>query len=218
MIVFFDLNGTLVDPRALAEPLGPEPGDPELVLGALDHAVAQAMVLTVGGEYRPLPELLGAALRQRLALAGRDPGLADAALARLPEMPAFPEARAALERLRAAGIRTAVLTQSSTDSAETVLTNAGLRDALELVIGTDTVEVFKPDRRVYAEGLRRAEAAAADAWLVAAHWWDVWGAQRAGLHTGWVGRRERLLLDSVPEPDVRGADLLEVAEAIAERA
>lgn len=214
MIVFFDLNGTLVDPSVLAGPLGGEPGDDELVLESLDHAVAQAMLLTVGGEYRPLPELLGAALRLRLALAGRDPGLADAALESVGQMPAFPEARGALERLRGAGIRTAVLTQSATESAETVLAAAGVRDLLELVIGTDAVEAFKPHGDVYREGLRQAGVGAGEAWLVAAHWWDVWGAKRAGLRTGWVARREGVLLDSVPEPDVRGGDLAEVAEGI----
>jgi 2-haloacid dehalogenase len=210
--VFFDLNGTLMDLGGLAEPLG---GDPELVLGSLDDAVAQAMVATIAGEHGPFSDLLGAALRRRLAWAGADPALAERALERLAFMPPHPEAAPALDRLAAAGVPLGVLTQSTTQSAEAVLEAAGLRDRFEHVIGTDQVGAFKPDRRVYDAAAERAGVPVAEVWLVAAHWWDVAGAKHAGLRTAWIARRERQLLDSVPEPDVRAGDLAEAAERIA---
>jgi hypothetical protein len=40
------------------------------------------------------------------------------------------------------------------------------------------------------------------------------GAMRAGLRGGWVARGERWLVPVVPEPDLRGEDLEEVARAI----
>src|SRR5881227_3610314 len=123
--VLFDLNGTLVDPSGLDEPLMPT---------AFEDAIQLAMVTTLTGGQAAFKDLIGAALRRRLALDGRDEGDAEAALARLGEMPAFPEARAALERLAAGGLHVGVLTQSSADSAEQVLRNAGLRDAVERVI------------------------------------------------------------------------------------
>jgi 2-haloacid dehalogenase len=59
------------------------------------------------------------------------------------------------------------------------------------------------------------EATADEVALVAAHWWDVAGAKAAGLRTGWVARRDLVLPDGLPEPDVGGRDLLEVAEGLA---
>ena len=53
--------------------------------------------------------------------------------------------------------------------------------------------------------------------FVSTHWWDVAGAKRAGMRTGWVARRERSLLDTVPAPDYTGRDLAETAEAIVTR-
>jgi FMN phosphatase YigB (HAD superfamily) len=50
--------------------------------------------------------------------------------------------------------------------------------------------------------------------MVSTFWWDVAGAKRAGLRTGWVARRERALLDTVPAPDYTGRDLADVAQAI----
>ncbi len=216
--VIFDLNGTLVDPSVLAQPLGDTAAADELVVGAFDDAATAAMVATLGDEHPPFPTLIAAALRRRVALAGGDPGRVEDAIALLGSMPAYLEAPAALERLRGEGLRLGVLTQSTTEAAEQVLRFAGLRDRLELVIGSDQFGAYKPDPRAYRFLLERTGATAGEVCLVAAHWWDVAGARRAGLRTGWVGRGERLLLDTVPEPDAVGGDLTEVAERLLRRA
>jgi 2-haloacid dehalogenase len=200
--VLFDLNGTLVDPSALDEPLMP---------AAFEDAIQLAMVTTMTGGRAAFRDLIAGALRRRLALAGRDEADAERALADLARMPAFPEARAALERLAAGGARLGVLTQSGAEAAETVLRNAGLRDALEVVISADDAGAFKPDPRVYRLALDRVGG---PAWLVAAHWWDVAGAARAGMRTAWVSRHDRIYPDAAPPPDVRAADLAEAAAAI----
>jgi 2-haloacid dehalogenase len=174
----------------------------------------QAMVAALTGDQPPFASLIEAALRRRLTLAGGDPDTAADAVALLGTMPAFIEAPAALERLRGEGLRLGVLTQSATEAAEDVLRFAGLRDRIDIVVGADGPGVYKPHPLAYRAALERAGADAGDVCLVATHWWDVTGAKRAGLRTGWVARRERVLLATVPEPDFRGADLAEVAEAI----
>jgi len=189
--VFFDLNGTLVDPGALIEPR-------ELALAALDEANVYAMIVR---EAR-FADLLDAALRRLLERAGRDPGEADAALSRLPTMPAFPEAAEALSVLREAGLEVAVLTQSARENAEAVLANAGLR--MDRVLSASPL---KPDPRAYAP--------AQGAWFVAAHWWDVAGAAGAGLRTAWVSRDDRVYPAAIPQPELRAPDLLSAARAIA---
>jgi len=218
-LVLFDLNGTLLDPSVMAGPLGGGEEERALVFRSLDDAIAGAMTLTLGGRYAPFADLVRGALARRLTLAGRDPGGADAALEAMAAMPPFPEAEAALDRLAAAGLRLGVVTQSATETAEAVLERAGVLGRLELVLGTDRVGAFKPDPRPYRAALEAAAVAEpVDACLVAAHWWDVTGAKLAGLCTAWVSRRDRVLPAWVPEPDVRGADLLEVAEGVAARA
>jgi len=188
--VFFDLNGTLVDPGALISPR-------ELALAALDEANVYAMIVR---EVR-FADLLEAALRRLLERAGRDPGEAAGALDRLPSMPAFPEAAEALDTLRAAGFEVAVLTQSARENAEPVLRNAGLR--IDRVLSASPL---KPDPRAYAP--------AQGAWFVAAHWWDVAGASGAGLRTAWVSRDDRVYPGAIPQPEIRAPDLLAAARAI----
>ena len=212
--VFFDLNGTLVDPSVLAQPFGDSADAEDLVLAALDVAVAQAMAVTLAGGDDAFPDLLEAALRRGLTLAGDDPERASDSIALLGSMPAFIEAPGALERLRGEGLRLGVLTQSATEAAEGVLRFAGLRDRMDFVIGSDRTGSFKPAPPTYRAAVEAAGVGPRELCLVSAHWWDVLGASRAGVRTGWVARRERVLLSSVPEPDVTGRDLDEVAERI----
>jgi 2-haloacid dehalogenase len=216
--VLFNLTGTLVDPTVLAQPLGDSGADEDLVLAALDDTVAMAMVDALTGGSSSLEELMAAAMRRRLRLAGTDEGRAAAALELVGTMPAYLEAPGALESLRGRGLRLGVLSQSSATATDAVLRFAGLRDRFELVLSAQDTGAFKPDLRPYRYALERTGAESGSAvCFVSTHWWDVAGAKRAGLRTGWVARRERSLLDTVPPPDYTGRDLAEVAEAIVTR-
>ncbi len=216
--VLFNLTGTLVDPTVLAQPLGDTNGDEDLVLNALDDTVAMAMVDAMTGGSHSLDELMGAAMRRRIRLAGGDESRATAALELISTMPAYLEAPGALETLRGSGLRLGVLSQSSAAAADDVLRFAGLRDRFELVLSAQDAGGFKPDLRAYRYALECTEAESGNAvCIVSTHWWDVAGAKRAGLRAGWVARRERSLLDTVPAPDYLGRDLAEVSEAIVTR-
>jgi 2-haloacid dehalogenase len=215
--VLFNLTGTLVDPSVMAQPLGDSGSDEDLVLDALDDAVAMAMVEAITGGSTRFNDLISAAIRRRLRLASRDEGPASVALELMGTMPAYLEAPGALEELRGRGLRLGVLAQSSAAATDSVLRFAGLRDRFELVLSAQDVGVPKPDLRPYRYALEKTGADTDAVCFVSTHWWDVAGAKRAGLRTGWVARRERALLDTVPAPDFTGRDLAEVAEAIVAR-
>jgi 2-haloacid dehalogenase len=212
--VLFNLTGTLVDPTVLAQPLGDSGADEDLVLEALDDAIALAMVDALTGELSPLDEHVAAAMRRRLRLAGRDESAAGAALELMSTMPAYLEAPGALESLRARGLKLGVLAQGTTASTDNVLRFAGLRDRFELVMSAQEAGTYKPDLRPYRMAVERTGAPATEVCFVSTHWWDVAGAKRAGLQTAWVARRERSLLDTVPTPDHTGRDLKEIADSI----
>jgi 2-haloacid dehalogenase len=205
MWAIFDLNGTLVDPSVLVTP-------GEVGVEALDEANMMAMVATIAGRPAEFRVLLGAALERGLARRGLDVAAAAEALERLPGMPAYPDVPAALDALREGGFSLAVLTQSSAEAAETVLGNAGLRSSFDLVLSAPDSGAFKPEDLAYRYALERCDAV--EAWFVAGHWWDVAGASFAGLKTAWISRTDLAYPVAMPEPDVRGADLAEVARAM----
>ena len=215
----FDLNGTVLDPSGIAEPLGGSNEDRCLVTEAFHEALLLTMAETLsGGVYRPLPEYLRATLERALRAEDRETEVLDEAMRRAAALGPFPEAAAALSRLCAADLRLGVLTNSTTDAAERALAAAALLDRFEVVIGSDQVQTFKPHPRVYEHAVETVGAEPADIVLVAAHGWDVMGAMRAGLRGAWVARSERWLVPIVPEPDVRGEDLDDVAAGIVSRA
>jgi 2-haloacid dehalogenase len=197
--VLFDVNGTLLDPRAIT---GSEDG-----LGILDLTVMQAMADTMTGQARPFPEYMRAALE--IAGADVERGLQAAAA-----LPPYPDARGALEALRAAGHTPVALTNSAADAGRAALEAAGLLEHLEAVIGADAVGAYKPDPRVYEHALTELGADAHDTWMVAGHWWDVHGAKRAGLRTAWIARDEGELVSSTADPDVRATDLADAVGRI----
>jgi 2-haloacid dehalogenase len=208
--VLFDLNGTLLDPGAMGEPWD----DPAIGVEALDGAVFQAMADTLSGAFAPFPAYLQAALARRVALAGLDPAPLAEAAERAGRLPPFPDAAPALDRVAAAGRRLAVVTNSAAEAAEAALDAGGLLGRFERVLGADAVRAYKPDARVYRHALDELGAAPADAWLVAAHWWDVAGAKRVGLRGAWVSRGRGWLPATAPEPDVCAGDLDEAAAGI----
>ena len=207
MWVLFDLNGTLTDPGVLLDP-------PELGIAALDEANMMAMITVIDGRKVEFKALLDAALRRGLERAGRDPAEAEGALARLPEMPAFPDVPEALAALKDFDL--AILTQSSVEAAETVLENAGIREHFKHVLSSTGANTFKPEDLAYSYGLE--QVGASEAWFVAGHWWDIAGAAYAGLKTAWVSRTDLAYPVAMPEPDVRGADIAAVAAEIVRRA
>lgn len=216
--VLFDQNGTLLDPATIVPALPAQVMDPDgLVLRALDRATGQAMAFTLCGEHPAFPDLLRAGLRAELELGGApvDDSALDAAMQRATTLRPFPEAGAALDLLTGAGLRLGVITNSATDSSERSLTEAGLRDRIDAVVGSDQVGAYKPDQRFYRHCLETIGVAPERACMVAAHWWDLHGARTAGMRTAWVTRKEKVWLESVPTPDHRGPDLRAVAEAIA---
>jgi 2-haloacid dehalogenase len=211
--VLFDVNGTLLDPRALTASWEGTP--PGLGLSVLDQTVLQSMVDTLTGEFRPFTDYIRAALAHRAELLGLGDDAVAAGMTAAAALPPYPDAADALSRLRLAGHTPSAVTNSAADAARSALDAAGLLEHMHAVIGADAAGAYKPDPRVYRNALGVLGLEPGETWFVAGHWWDVAGAKRCGLRTAWIARDEGLLLGSAPEPDVRAADLKEAAEAIA---
>jgi 2-haloacid dehalogenase len=55
---------------------------------------------------------------------------------------------------------------------------------------------------------------ASASFLATAHGWDVHGAKRAGLRTGWVVRKDKIVSPAIAPPDAQGKTLTEVIERL----
>jgi len=123
------------------------------------------------------------------------------------ELKAWPDAAAALKRLKDAGIRMAFLSNFTAEMLDAAVRNSGLQGIFEAHLSTDRVQAFKPDPRAYrmgvdAFGMEREEIA-----FAAFAGWDAAGAKRFGYPTFWVNRANAPLEELGVAPDGAGAGL-----------
>jgi 2-haloacid dehalogenase len=129
----------------------------------------------------------------------------------------WPDARATLAALKAAGLKLAPLANFTPQMIEDLLVRADLRGFFDELISTDRARTFKPDPRAYALGvsvlgLRREELA-----FAAFGGWDAAGARWFGYPTFWVNRLGLPAEELGPGPHATGPTLRELASWIASR-
>lgn len=208
-VVVFDVMGTLFDLEPARRQLV-ELGAPPAALEAwFQRILHEAATVTIVESYRPFKELAASALKTTLAQLRLDAARTEP-LDALAELDPYPDAASALTELRDAGVRGFALTNGAADSTKQLLERGGLSALVAAVISCDEVQRFKPHPAPYQLALQRAGSPAT---MVAAHGWDVVGAQAAGLDAIWIDREEREWPFPL-DPSPRAADITEAVHAI----
>ncbi len=88
------------------------------------------------------------------ALGLDDPALADRLMNLYRTLKPFPEVPAMLQRLKAAGMPTAILSNGTPDMLADVVAAAGVGDLLDAVLSVESVGVFKPHPQRLSTGAR----------------------------------------------------------------
>ncbi|MDF1587348.1 haloacid dehalogenase type II [Marinimicrococcus flavescens] len=218
-VILFDVNETMLDLAALDPHFEALFGDAAARREWFQQLLQSALVATVTDAYADFGAIGRAALSMVVARRGIEAGAQpqQELLLRMRELPPHPEVPQALDRLRSAGFRLAALTNSTLEVAEAQLVHAGIADRFEQILSADTPRRIKPAAGAYRAAARAMGVPEAETRLVAAHAWDVAGAMRAGCAAAFVARPGMVLDPLAPVPDITGADLLEVADAIIAR-
>ena len=212
--IAFDAFGTLFDVSALRtrtrQAAGHE-GD-ELFAAFKDRLIPWTWHITASGDYQPFPELAAEAVQAAAYEAGLRLELSRAewVVEGLKELPAFDDVRPGLEQLKQAGLPLAVLSNGTTEGAEALIEHNDLQGLFAHVLVADSVKRFKPAREVYALAVDAFGVPAERVMLVSGHEWDVAGASRAGLRTGWIARGEKFTAVLDERADLEAEDLREL--------
>lgn len=215
-VLVFDVNETLLDLAALDPHFERAFGDASFRRLWFAQMLQNALVSIVTGAYANFTACQAATLEMLSERQGVNVTEEDrrAILDGMQRLPAHPDVRPSLERLRDAGFRLATLTNSTQEVAEAQLAYAGLRDLFEQALSADTVRRLKPAPEPYEMAAAQLGVPIGEVRLIAAHAWDIAGALRAGCAAGFVSRPGMVLDPLVERPDVVGADMREVAEQI----
>lgn len=207
-LVLFDAVETVFSLRpvdAALQPLGVN------VDAYFDRLLRDGFALAAAGSYRRFDEVAAAALGA-VADAPRE---AQAAVQdAFTRLPAHPDAEPAMAALCDAGVAVATLTNGAADATQALLEANGLDHYVGRVLSVDSVHRWKPSPEPYRHTLSVLGFDEADTALVAVHSWDINGAHRAGLTTGWCSRLEHSYPPIFDPPDVEGADLIAVTEGL----
>ncbi len=218
-VCVFDVNETLLDLKGLDEHFVKIFGDTSFRKAWFAQFLQSALVSIATNSYRKFGDVGIGALEMLAARQGVTLTEDHRRLIRdgMQHLPAHPDVRDSLERLRTAGFRLATLTNSTMEVAEAQLKNAGIRDYFERVLSADTVKRLKPAPEPYRMAANSLGVGIERVRLVAAHAWDIAGALRAGCAAAFVARAGMVLDPLFERPDVIGVDLREVTKGILER-
>jgi 2-haloacid dehalogenase len=210
LVVAFDVNETLFSLEAVGRALD----DVGAADGTLQRWFAQVLstgfALTCAGDFVPFRDL---ALHSLARMVG-DQTTAAEVLEAFSTLAPHPDVKPALERLVAAGVPAVTLTNGHADTTERLLERAGLRHLVAACHDVGEVQRWKPAALPYEHCAQRNDVTAERMAMVAVHSWDIHGARRAGLVTGYASRHEGAAFADFAAADVNAADLPGVIDGL----
>jgi 2-haloacid dehalogenase len=209
----FDAYGTLFDVASASERAREALGERWQPLAELWRAkqLQYTWLRSLMGRHADFWRVTGDALDFALeSLRIDDPPLRERLMSLYERLDAYPDARPALERLRAAGLRLAILSNGAPRMLGAAAESAGLAPLLEAVLSVEEVGTFKPAPAVYRLAPDRLGLSPEEILFVSANGWDACGAKAAGLCVAWCNRAGQPA-ERVPErPDVEIRSLAEI--------
>ncbi|MEM7042109.1 MAG: haloacid dehalogenase type II [Pseudomonadota bacterium] len=187
----FDAYGTLFDVHSavgrLRADVGPKADEVSQIWRTkqLEYTWLRSLM----GEYRDFWQVTGEALDYALARTGTDPApIRDRLMDAYLRLDAYPEVPAMLGRLKAAGLKTAILSNGEPNMLEAAVNAAGLSGLLDEVLSVDALQIYKPHPTVYQTAVDRLGVKADAVAFQSSNAWDVHGASVFGFRPVWINR------------------------------
>jgi 2-haloacid dehalogenase len=215
--IVFDAYGTLFDVGALEHACAAVTTAPD-ALAQLWRAkqLEYAFIRTLMDRYADWGQITSDALDYAAAARGVTVGptqrraLMDAWLS----LPPYPDVPDALARLRAAGLRLAILSNGSLAMLGPLVRAAGLEALLPTLLSSESVQTFKPDPAIYALAPDHLRARAFELLFVSSNGFDIAGSKAFGFTVCRISRAG-LPLDSLGvEPDLTVTNMTELADML----
>ena len=190
-IFVFDAYGTLFDVHAAIGRFRAQAGPDADRMSDIwrTKQLEYTWTLTLAGHYVEFWTLTERALDYALArVPSVPPSLKPSLLDAYFKLDAFPDARAALKSLKAAGHKTGILSNGSPAMLQGAVDNAGIGGDLDAVLSVDVLRMFKPRPEVYALVTDHYKCAAGDVTFVSSNRWDVMASVSVGFRGLWVNR------------------------------
>ncbi len=217
--IALDVYGTIVDTSGVKKHLEPSVGGSA---GAFENLWRQKQLeysfrRALMSRYEPF----STCTRQALIYCSHafdvqlTPEAQDKLLEDYTKLPAYPDARAGLEKLRTKCRRLVAFSNGEEKVVSNLLASQGLRGLLDAVISVDDIRSFKPDPAAYRYLATRPEREPHEILMASSNPFDVIGAKHFGLRAAWIRRQASAVFDPWRvEPDLIADGLPDLAERI----
>jgi 2-haloacid dehalogenase len=188
----FDAYGTLFDVHSAVarcrDRIGPRAA--ELSETWRRKQLEYTWVRSLMGRYEDFWRVTGEALDYAMAAIGSDDAALRSQLMQLYlTLDAYPDVAPALDRLKTAKMKLAILSNGTMSMLVSAAKSAGLSPLFDEILSVDQVSVYKPHASVYQLAVDRLEMPAGRICFVSANGWDAAGAALFGLRSAWVNRQ-----------------------------
>ncbi|GAB4347719.1 MAG: haloacid dehalogenase type II [Gammaproteobacteria bacterium] len=190
-VCVFDAYGTLFDVHAAAAQCRDALGDRADTMSTIwrDKQLQYTWLRTLMHRYVDFWQVTGDALDFALERVGiDDAALRDRLMDIYRTLSAYPEVPRMLERLRDAGMKTAILSNGAPSMLDSAVDNAGISGLLDAVLSVEALGVYKPDPRVYQMASDHFRVAPPAVCFLSSNAWDISGAATFGFSAVWVNR------------------------------
>lgn len=212
----FDAYGTLFDLASATEACRDVVGDKTDALSRLwrDKQLQYTWLRTLQERHADFRQVVGEALDFALDELGLDPGLSGRLMSLFLALRPFPEAADCLRRLKAGGVKTAILSNGSPEMLAPLVSAAGFGDLLDHVLSVEQAQVFKTHPRAYQLAVDALQARPGAIVFVSSNGWDAYGAADFGMQVAWCNRYGQRPERLPGRPRWRIASLAELPERV----
>jgi 2-haloacid dehalogenase len=213
----FDAYGTLFDVNSAARAAQNSLGEKWQPLAELwrSKQLQYTWLRGLSGHHADFWQVTGDALDFALStLHLDDPPLRARLMNLYLTLDAYPEVPDTLKRLKAAGMKLAILSNGTPAMLAAAAASAGIGELFDEILSVEEVKVYKPHPSVYGLACKRLRVAPPAVCFVSSNGWDAYSAKAFGFHTLWCNRFNQAP-ERIPEtPDAQITTLAEVPDIV----
>lgn len=196
----FDAYGTLFDLMSTTDQVSATLGAQAQSLGDIwrRKQLEYSWLRTITGHYTSFWQVTMDALDYAMEqLKLDDADLRERLLSSYQSLTPYSDVGPVLDRLKQAGLGTAILSNGSPDMLNAAVKNADLTNWFDAILSVDDAKAFKPNFRVYQQACDHFGLPASAICFLSSNGWDAAGAASFGFHVAWINRHD-LPIDHLP--------------------
>lgn len=217
-VIIFDVNETLLDLSPLKKSINSALHNEQASEAWFAQLLHYSLVETVKGTYNDFSEIAAAVFKmdaEKYGLSFTESQINDI-LSPVSELKPYEDVIPALRKLSSESLELVAFSNGKPEVLQDQLEFAEIDHFFSRILSVEACKKYKPHPAAYEYALKETNCSASDAMMVAAHGWDIAGAQEVGMRTAFVERPGKKLYPLASAPDLVLQKLTGLAEVISE--